>query len=56
MSDTFDLFFTGRDDPRRCVIIGEDTRPVYYCFETPDRGNMMNTCTMVGFGQRLSVI
>ena len=33
-SDTYDLFFTGRDDPRGCLIIGEDTKPIYFCFET----------------------
>ncbi|KAJ3542418.1 hypothetical protein NMY22_g3522 [Coprinellus aureogranulatus] len=32
--DTYDLFFTGRDDPRGCIIIGEDTKPIYFCFET----------------------
>ncbi|KAJ7582847.1 hypothetical protein C8J56DRAFT_233173 [Mycena floridula] len=48
MSDeTFDLFFTGRDDPRRCVIIGEDTKPIYLCFETPERGLMLSTRTML---------
>ncbi|KAF8232310.1 hypothetical protein L208DRAFT_1272732 [Tricholoma matsutake] len=36
--NTYDLFFTGRDDPRRCVIIGEDTKPIYFCFETLERG------------------
>ncbi|KAK0210576.1 hypothetical protein DFS33DRAFT_1370995 [Desarmillaria ectypa] len=34
---TYDLFFTGRDDPRSCVIIGEDTKPIYLCFDTPER-------------------
>jgi hypothetical protein len=34
---TFNLFFTGKDDPRNCVIIGEDTVPRFFCFETPDR-------------------
>jgi len=34
---THDLFFTGRDDPRGCVIIGEDVKPVYFCFETRER-------------------
>ncbi|GLB35397.1 hypothetical protein LshimejAT787_0209620 [Lyophyllum shimeji] len=38
---TYTLFFTGRDDPRCCDIIGEDTRPVYFCFETPERAMMM---------------
>ncbi|KAH0584340.1 hypothetical protein H2248_009882 [Termitomyces sp. 'cryptogamus'] len=45
---TYNLFFTGRDDPRCCVIIGEDTKPVYLCFETPERGMLMsNTRTTV---------
>ena len=50
MSDpTYDLFFTGRDDPRCCVIIGENTKPIYLCFETPDRGTTgsSNIRTMV---------
>lgn len=45
---TFDLFFTGRDDPRSCVIIGEDTKPLYFCFETAERNLMSNSRTMVG--------
>ncbi|KAF9452259.1 hypothetical protein P691DRAFT_661400, partial [Macrolepiota fuliginosa MF-IS2] len=31
---TYQLFFTGRDDPRCCMLIGEDTKPVYLSFET----------------------
>ncbi len=51
MSDpTYDLFFTGKDDPRRCVVIGEDTKPIYLCFETSERGVTMNTRTLVGIG------
>jgi len=46
-SSTYDLFFTGRDDPRSCVIIGEDTKPVYFCFETAERNLMPNVRTMV---------
>ncbi|KAF9477379.1 hypothetical protein BDN70DRAFT_881284 [Pholiota conissans] len=46
-SITYDLFFTGRDDPRSCVIIGEDTKPVYFCFETTERNLMPNVRTMV---------
>jgi len=46
-STTYDLFFTGRDDPRSCVIIGEDTKPVYFCFETSDRNLMLNVRTIV---------
>ncbi|KAK7014988.1 BTB domain-containing protein [Favolaschia claudopus] len=34
---TFNLFFTGKDDPLSCVIIGEDVMPRFFCFETPDR-------------------
>ncbi|KAF8894696.1 hypothetical protein BD779DRAFT_1669166 [Infundibulicybe gibba] len=45
-SPTYDLFFTGRDDPRCCVIIGEDTKPVYFSFETPERGVSSHTRTM----------
>ncbi|PPR04957.1 hypothetical protein CVT24_010415 [Panaeolus cyanescens] len=44
---TYDLFFTGRDDPRSCVIIGEDVKPVYFCFETSERNLMPNVRTMV---------
>jgi hypothetical protein len=32
--DTYDLYFTGKDDPRGCIVIGEDTKPVYLVFET----------------------
>lgn len=46
-STTYDLFFTGRDDPRSCIIIGEDSRPVYFCFETTERNLMLNVRTMV---------
>jgi hypothetical protein len=48
-SKTYNLFFTGRDDPRSCVIIGEDTKPVYFCFETSERNLMPNIRTMVSF-------
>lgn len=48
MSDTtYDLFFTGKDDPRSCVIIGEDTKPVYFCFETPEPGLVSSIRTTV---------
>jgi len=33
----YTLFFTGRDDPRGCIIIGEDTKPIYFCFETAEK-------------------
>ncbi|KIY51008.1 hypothetical protein FISHEDRAFT_38455 [Fistulina hepatica ATCC 64428] len=42
---TYNLFFTGKDDPRRCVIIGEDTKPHLFCFETTER--LMSTKTTV---------
>lgn len=32
----YEVFFTGRDDPRDgCIVIGEDTKPIFYRFETP---------------------
>ncbi|TFK72179.1 hypothetical protein BDN72DRAFT_816375 [Pluteus cervinus] len=43
---TYDLFFTGKDDPRCCVVIGEDTKPVYFAFET-ERGVLPNVSTLV---------
>ncbi|KAF9566340.1 hypothetical protein CPC08DRAFT_682742 [Agrocybe pediades] len=47
-SPTYDIFFTGRDDPRSCVIIGEDTKPIYFCFETVERNPLTPTVrTMV---------
>ncbi|KAI6036067.1 hypothetical protein BKA83DRAFT_12310 [Pisolithus microcarpus] len=30
------VFFTGRDDPRDCMIIGEDEKHVFFEFETTD--------------------
>ncbi|KAJ3864057.1 hypothetical protein EV359DRAFT_41907 [Lentinula novae-zelandiae] len=42
---TYDLFFTGQDDPRNCVVIGEDTKPVFFSFETFQRD--LSTRTMV---------
>ncbi|KIK59837.1 hypothetical protein GYMLUDRAFT_44305 [Collybiopsis luxurians FD-317 M1] len=50
---TYDLFFTGKDDPRACVIIGEDTKPVFFSFETFDRGLAYNTQTIVTRGKEL---
>jgi len=32
----FILYFTGKDDPRDCIIMGEDTKPVYIEFQTPN--------------------
>ena len=47
-STTYDIFFTGRDDPRSCFIIGEDTKPIYFCFETTERNLLTpNLRTMV---------
>ncbi|KAG2157399.1 hypothetical protein DEU56DRAFT_764440 [Suillus clintonianus] len=32
---SFEIYFTGRDDPRDgCIVIGEDTKPVFFEFET----------------------
>ncbi|KAF9069825.1 hypothetical protein BDP27DRAFT_1324662 [Rhodocollybia butyracea] len=47
----YDLFFTGKDDPRSCAIIGEDIKPVFYSFETFDRDLTLNTRTMVTRGK-----
>ncbi|KAG1756480.1 uncharacterized protein EDB91DRAFT_1325517 [Suillus paluster] len=34
-SFSFEIYFTGRDDPRDgCIVIGEDTKPVFFEFET----------------------
>ncbi|OJA13723.1 hypothetical protein AZE42_02946 [Rhizopogon vesiculosus] len=33
-SPPFEIYFTGRDDPRDCIIIGEDMQPVFFEFET----------------------
>ncbi|EPQ58416.1 hypothetical protein GLOTRDRAFT_35791 [Gloeophyllum trabeum ATCC 11539] len=33
----YKLYFTGRDDPRNgCIVIGEDTKPIFFRFDTPD--------------------
>ena len=42
----YEVFFTGKDDPRDgYVVIGEDTKPIFYRFETPtaDVGNPRTT-------------
>ena len=32
----YEVFFSGKDDPRDgCIVIGEDTKPIFYRFETP---------------------
>ncbi|KAI5899879.1 uncharacterized protein SCHCODRAFT_02483876 [Schizophyllum commune H4-8] len=33
------LFYTGTDDPRSCVVIGEDSKPHLYCFDTTHYGS-----------------
>ncbi|KAJ7632474.1 hypothetical protein FB45DRAFT_504357 [Roridomyces roridus] len=33
----YNLFFTGRDDPRNHCLIGEDVVPRFFLFETPER-------------------
>ncbi|KAF8121917.1 hypothetical protein EV363DRAFT_1405295 [Boletus edulis] len=34
-SFNFEIYFTGRDDPRDgCIVIGEDEKPVFFEFET----------------------
>ncbi|KAJ3977187.1 hypothetical protein EV361DRAFT_788937 [Lentinula raphanica] len=43
---TYNLFFTGKDDPRNCVVIGEDTKPVFFSFETFQR-DQVSTRTIV---------
>ncbi|KAJ4000054.1 hypothetical protein F5050DRAFT_693989 [Lentinula boryana] len=48
---TYDLFFTGKDDPRNCVVIGEDTKPVFFSFETFQRD--LSTRTIVTRGKDL---
>jgi hypothetical protein len=44
----YQLFFTGRDDPRCCMLIGEDTKPVYLSFETQESNLNQTVRTMVG--------
>lgn len=33
------LFYTGADDPRACVVIGEDSKPHLFCVETTHGGS-----------------
>ncbi|TFK27393.1 hypothetical protein FA15DRAFT_211809 [Coprinopsis marcescibilis] len=42
VATTYDLFFTGRDDPRSCIVIGEDVKPIYFSFETRERQQLMS--------------
>lgn len=37
MESTYDLYFTGKDDARDgLIVIGEDTKPIFFMFETPN--------------------
>jgi len=45
----YEVFFTGKDDPRDgCIVIGEDTKPIFYRFETPPSyvGNPRTTVSL----------
>jgi len=43
-ASTYELFFTGRDDPRDgCVVIGRDVKPVFLEFETSDNPTIRTT-------------
>ncbi|KAJ7694218.1 hypothetical protein B0H17DRAFT_932258 [Mycena rosella] len=42
---TYNLFFTGKDDPRNCVIIGEDAVHRFFCFETHGSRTTVYTST-----------
>jgi len=36
-SAVYEVFFTGKDDPRHgAIVIGEDTKPQFFRFETPE--------------------
>ncbi|KXN82571.1 hypothetical protein AN958_02422 [Leucoagaricus sp. SymC.cos] len=47
VAGTYQLFFTGRDDPRSCILIGEDTRPVYLTFETQENTGSSNSSLQI---------
>lgn len=49
VAGTYELFFTGRDDPRSCMLIGEDTQPVYLSFETQESNLNQTLRTMVRY-------
>ncbi|KAL0947069.1 hypothetical protein HGRIS_013210 [Hohenbuehelia grisea] len=51
---TYNLFFTGKDDPRNWVIIGDDVKPVIFCFETqePRAGVVSSVRTLVYRNER----
>jgi hypothetical protein len=51
----YTLFFTGNDDPRHCIIIGEDTKPIYIEFQTTI-SSLSDTRTTVGFSYVLTWI
>ena len=51
----YEVFFTGKDDPRDgCIVIGEDTKPIFYRFETPPSyvGNPRTTVSLFCFALR----
>ncbi|KAK7467067.1 hypothetical protein VKT23_004128 [Stygiomarasmius scandens] len=50
---TYDLFFTGKEDPRSCTIIGEDVKPVFFSFETLERDVTSSTRTIVTRGKEV---
>ena len=46
----YEVFFTGKDDPRDgCIVIGEDTKPIFYRFDTPPShvGNPRTTVSAI---------
>ncbi|EGN95455.1 hypothetical protein SERLA73DRAFT_142157 [Serpula lacrymans var. lacrymans S7.3] len=47
-SHTYELYFTGRDDPRDgCIIMGEDTKHIFFEFETSISDYMTNAQTTI---------
>ncbi|KAL4253919.1 hypothetical protein ABKN59_003087 [Abortiporus biennis] len=54
--DPYDLFFTGKDDIRDgCIMIGhvgQNNRPVYYQFETPEMGGQETRTTVYRDGHQ----
>ncbi|TFK55216.1 hypothetical protein OE88DRAFT_1653949 [Heliocybe sulcata] len=57
MSAPYKLYFTGRDDPRNgCIMIGVDTKPIFFRFDTPDlfMGNARTSVTK-GNGEVVAV-
>ncbi|KZT28524.1 hypothetical protein NEOLEDRAFT_1086918 [Neolentinus lepideus HHB14362 ss-1] len=57
MAAPYKLYFTGRDDPRNgCIMIGEDTKPIFFRFDTPDlfMGSARTTVTK-GNGEAVAI-